>query len=91
MDTHILIKQGWTIASDQTSAHQTFRFTNFASAVGWMASLVEQIDTLNHHPEWHNVYNRVDVRLTTHDAGTLTDLDERLANLLDQSFELRPR
>ena len=47
MDTHILIKQGWTIASDQTSAHKTFRFTNFASAVGWMASLVEQIDTLN--------------------------------------------
>ena len=91
MDTHILIKQGWTIASDQTSAHKTFRFTNFASAVGWMASLVEQIDTLNHHPVWHNVYNRVDVRLTTHDAGTLTDLDERLANLLDQSFELRPR
>ena len=49
---------------------------------------VDQIDALNHHPEWQNVYNRVEVRLTTHDAGTLTELDIQLANVLDQSFDL---
>ena len=53
-----------------------------------MASLVDQIDALNHHPEWRNVYNRVEVRLATHDVETLTELDIQLAGVLDQSFDL---
>ena len=60
----------------------------FLRRLRWMASLVDQIDALNHHPEWRNVYNRVEVRLTTHDAGTLTELDIQLARVLDQSFDL---
>ena len=88
MDNKILEEGGWTVASDGHSADKTYRFPSFSAAIGWMASLVDQIDALNHHPEWQNVYNRVEVRLTTHDAGTLTELDIQLARVLDQSFDL---
>ena len=87
MDTKILNKRGWAVASDGHSANKTYRFSSFSAAMAWMASLVDQIDALNHHPEWQNVYNRVEVRLTTHDAGTLTKLDIQLADVLDQSFD----
>jgi len=88
MDTKILERSGWTSAPDGHSANKTYRFPSFAAAIAWMASLVDQIDALNHHPEWRNVYSRVEVRLTTHDAGTLTALDIQLAHVLDQSFDL---
>ena len=86
MDNKILEKGGWAVASDGHSASKTYSFPSFSAAIAWMASLVDQIDALNHHPEWQNIYNRVDVRLTTHDADTLTDLDVQLARVLDQSF-----
>ena len=88
MDNKILEKGGWAVASDGHSANKTYHFPCFSAAIAWMASLVDQIDALNHHPEWRNVYNRVEVRLTTHDAGTLTELDTQLARVLDQSFDL---
>ena len=88
MDNKILEEGGWTVASDGHSAGKTYRFPSFSAAIAWMASLVDQIDALNHHPEWQNVYNRVEVRLTTHDAGKLTELDIQLAHVLDQSFDL---
>ena len=88
MDYKILEQGGWTVASNGYSADKTYRFPSFSAAIAWMASLVVQIDALNHHPEWRNVYNRVEVCLTTHDAGTLTELDIQLAHVLDQSFDL---
>ena len=88
MDNKILEEGGWTVASDGHSANKIYRFPSFSAAIAWMASLVDQIDALNHHPEWQNVYNRVEVRLTTHDAGTLTELDTQLARVLDQNFDL---
>ena len=88
MDNKILEEGGWTIAPDGHSANKTYHFLSFSAAIAWMASLVDQIDALNHHPEWENVYNRVGVCITTHDAGTLTELDIQLANVLDQSFDL---
>ena len=90
MDNKILEEGGWTLVPDGHSANKTYHFPSFSAAIAWMASLVDQIDALNHHPEWQNVYNRVEVRLTTHDAGTLTDLDTQLARVLDQSFDLMP-
>jgi 4a-hydroxytetrahydrobiopterin dehydratase len=59
-------------------------FTDFSEAIAWMVKAGYVIEKLNHHPEWTNIYNRVEVKLTTHDAGnTVTDLDRKLADLLD--------
>ena len=73
---------GW--AYDGDALTKTFTFDNFASAIDFMAMARPQIDELNHHPEWTNVYNRIDVRLNSHDVGGVTDRDLRLARLLDE-------
>lgn len=65
-----------------------FTFLNFDQALNFMLRASEPINKLNHHPEWTNIYNRVIVRLTTHDAGNqVTELDHRLARILDGVFE----
>jgi len=73
---------GWTYDGDALT--KRFTFADFAAAIDFMASARPQIDELNHHPEWTNVYNRVDVRLNSHDVGGVTDRDFRLARLLDE-------
>jgi 4a-hydroxytetrahydrobiopterin dehydratase len=73
---------GW--AYDGEALIKTFEFDDFAAAIGFMASARPGIDELNHHPEWTNVYNRVDVRLNSHDVGGVTERDFRLASLLDE-------
>ncbi len=63
---------------------KTFEFASFASAIAWMVKASFAIEKLNHHPEWTNVYNKVHVVLTTHDAGNIiTDKDRKLATVLD--------
>ena len=65
----------------------TWKFKDFPSVIAFMQQAVEQIETLNHHPEWSNVYNTLTVRLTTHDAGnTVTTLDLELAGYLSNLF-----
>ena len=73
---------GW--AYDGDTLIKTFEFDDFASAIDFMDTARPRIDDLNHHPEWTNVYNRVDVRLNSHDVGGVTDRDLRLARLLDE-------
>ena len=72
---------GWT--TDGTSIDRRFEFDDFNGAMKFMVTAAPKIDALNHHPEWTNVYNRVDVRLTSHDAGGVTERDLELALLLD--------
>lgn len=60
-----------------------FKFADFVAAFGFMAQAAIVAETMNHHPEWFNVYNRVTVDLTTHDAGGLTALDVELASRMD--------
>ncbi len=63
---------------------KTFKFGSFVEAITWMNHASVFIDKLNHHPEWTNIYNKVTVTLTTHDAGnTVTDKDRQLAAILD--------
>lgn len=72
---------GWT--SDGTSLRRAYRFADFIHAFGFMSASAVAIEKINHHPEWTNVYNRVDVTLTTHDAGGVTQADFDLAVILD--------
>lgn len=70
------------------SLQKTFVFSNFVAAIRFMLVASTEIDALNHHPEWTNIYNKVVVTLRTHDAGNVvTDLDYRLAELLDRVYE----
>jgi 4a-hydroxytetrahydrobiopterin dehydratase len=73
---------GW--AYDGEALIKTFEFDGFADAIEFMSAARPRIDDLNHHPEWTNVYNRVDVRLNSHDVGGVTERDFRLARLLDE-------
>jgi 4a-hydroxytetrahydrobiopterin dehydratase len=60
-----------------------FKFPSFSAAFGFMAQVALAAEKMDHHPEWTNVYNRVSVRLSTHDAGGLTALDTNLAKIMD--------
>jgi 4a-hydroxytetrahydrobiopterin dehydratase len=72
---------GWAIQNGKL--HREYKFADFAHAFGFMATAAVNIEKKNHHPEWFNVYNRVVVDLTTHDAGGITSNDLELARLLD--------
>ena len=72
---------GWQIENDGLT--RTFTFPDFVTAFGFMASAAIVAEKLNHHPEWSNVWNRVEVRLTTHDAGGITAQDLELADFCD--------
>lgn len=66
---------GWALSRDGLAIERDFVFGNFVQAFGFMTQMALRSESMNHHPEWVNVYNRVRVRLTTHDAGGLTALD----------------
>lgn len=78
-----LLAGGWTHDTARDAISKTFKFKNFVQAFGWMTQVAIHAEKLNHHPEWSNVYNTVDVTLTTHDADGLTALDAKLAKLMD--------
>lgn len=63
---------------------RTFAFADFNAAFGFMSRVALMAEKLDHHPEWFNVYNRVEVTLTTHDAGGVTELDLHLARFMDE-------
>jgi len=67
----------WSIDNDRL--HKEFRFANFIEAFGFMTSSAIIAQAMNHHPEWSNVYNKVIIDLTTHEAGGITSLDFELA------------
>jgi 4a-hydroxytetrahydrobiopterin dehydratase len=76
---------GWTLRPDGNAIMKVFKFRNFAQAFGFMSECALAAERLNHHPEWFNVYNRVDVTLTTHAVSTLTTHDLKLAKAMDQA------
>ena len=75
----------WTAAEGRDALSKTFRFNGFAAAFDFMTKVAAEAERLDHHPEWTNVYDRVDVVLTTHSAGGVTDLDVRLARFMDEA------
>ena len=78
-----LLAAGWTYDADRDAIAKSFQFKNFIEAFGWMTQVAICSEKWVHHPEWSNVYNRVDVVLTTHDADGLTALDVKLARKMD--------
>ena len=71
----------WSVLNGKL--HRSYKFPDFAHAIGFMATAAPKIEKLDHHPEWANVYNRVTVHLVTHDSGGVTKKDVELAGILE--------
>lgn len=76
---------GWQRASGREAITKQFQFADFNAAFGWMTRVALMAEKLDHHPEWSNVYKRVDVTLATHDVGGVTRLDIELARFMDRA------
>ncbi|MDE0753046.1 MAG: 4a-hydroxytetrahydrobiopterin dehydratase [Woeseiaceae bacterium] len=74
--------EGWTL--DEGKLFRAFKFANFVEAIGFMTRAAIEAEKMDHHPEWFNVYSKVNVHLTTHSAGGITELDFALAKIMDE-------
>ena len=81
IDEHLKNLPGWSVVNEKL--HKEFQFESFNQAFGFMTRAAMEIEKMNHHPEWFNVYNRITIELTTHDAGGITKNDVNLANILN--------
>ncbi|OKH87618.1 4a-hydroxytetrahydrobiopterin dehydratase [Thalassospira sp. TSL5-1] len=77
--------KGWSLAEDGLSIHKTFKFEDFNEAFGFMTRVALKADKMDHHPEWFNVYNKVEMTLTTHDVGGVSQKDIKLAAFADDA------
>ena len=75
---------GWESSDGGKAIHRKFEFADFGEAFGFMARVAIAAEKANHHPDWSNAYNVVDVKLTTHDAGGLTQSDVKLAKKMNK-------
>jgi 4a-hydroxytetrahydrobiopterin dehydratase len=73
----------WQLSKDGLTIHRTLRFGGFAAAFAFMTRVAFEAERRDHHPDWRNVYDRVEIALTTHDAGGLTERDIALARFID--------
>lgn len=79
-----LTDAGWSISDDGKAIEKSFKFGSFRAAMAWMMRVAFEAEAMDHHPEWSNVYNRVSVRLTSHDTGGLSDRDIDLASRIEK-------
>ena len=89
VDRLLAVHPGWTLSDDSLSVSANIEFTSFVEAWGFMSEIAIEAEKLNHHPEWGNVYNRVAITLTTHDANGLTERDVALAGRIAESLNRR--
>ena len=82
LDETVRTMNGWELKDGKLQ--KSLRFSNFNEAFGFMTRIALEAEKINHHPEWSNVYNSVTIRLSTHDAGGITDYDVKLANIIDK-------
>ncbi len=80
--------KGWSYEPKREAITKTFTFKNFVEAFGFMTKAALAAERMDHHPEWSNVYRTVNVLLTTHDAGGLTQNDVNLARAMDEASGL---
>ncbi|MDG1123119.1 MAG: 4a-hydroxytetrahydrobiopterin dehydratase [Glaciecola sp.] len=81
LNTSLPENEQWTLQDGKLT--KTFRFKSFIRAFGWMSQMAIWAEKMNHHPEWSNIYNIVDVKLVTHDVGGISELDIKLANKME--------
>jgi len=80
--------EGWEKVSDGRDAYtKLFKFSDFKEAFSFMASIALKAEEINHHPEWKNVYNKVNITLTTHDLGGMSKLDYDMALFAEKSYK----
>ena len=90
MDENIkkyLNNKGWSFSEKTLHASKTFTFDNFKLALSWIVEVGIMAECLDHHPNWKNIYNKVEVDLQTHDAGSVTKKDLELAEYMDEAFK----
>ena len=80
----------WTLAEDGDALRRSFTFRDFSEAFGFMARVALAAEKMDHHPDWTNVYNRVDIKLSSHDIGGLSARDVRLATRIDALAGAKP-
>ena len=80
---------GWSVDPARPALRRSFVFADFAEAFGFMSRIAILAEKQDHHPEWFNVYNRVEVTLTTHDAGGVTRRDVTLGQDMDAAYRAR--
>lgn len=83
IESFIKKNTGWKKPKGRSALQKSFKFSDFNEAFGFMSRVALTAEQMNHHPEWFNVYNKVDVILSTHDAGGVTELDFKLAKFMD--------
>jgi 4a-hydroxytetrahydrobiopterin dehydratase len=81
IDEELKNLSGWNVVNEKL--HKEFQFDSFNQAFGFMTRAAMEIEKMNHHPEWFNVYNKITIELTTHDAGGITKNDINLAKILN--------
>ncbi|GMN13157.1 4a-hydroxytetrahydrobiopterin dehydratase [Altererythrobacter sp. MTPC7] len=82
-ETWLSALEDWTLADDRDAIQRTIEFADFSEAWGFMSRVALLADSQDHHPEWFNVYNKVEITLTTHDADGLSQRDVKMAKAID--------
>ncbi|XP_045598131.1 pterin-4-alpha-carbinolamine dehydratase isoform X1 [Procambarus clarkii] len=83
-----LLDDSWTMVDGRDAVKKTFLFKDFNEAWGWMGRVALRSEKMDHHPEWFNVYNKVEVTWSTHDCGGLSSKDINMATFCDDTFKL---
>lgn len=83
MSEHLAKLTRWTYDADRRALHRQIRLKSFSEAIGVIVRVALEAEKTDHHPEWMNVYNKIDIWLTTHDAGGVTARDVALARSID--------
>ena len=81
------LENDWKVQSNEKQASKIFELKDFKIAFCWMTSIAFEAENQNHHPEWKNIYNKVEVTLTTHDTGMLSAKDVHLAQVMEKEFD----
>lgn len=79
--------KGWRAVDGRDAIAKSYKFADFNAAFGFMARVALKAERMDHHPEWFNVYNKVDVTLATHDAGGVSERDVALAKFMDENAD----